>query len=119
MQVNRHMARRLGATALALGLALTLVACGQNEDNRLAFDGFYFKARAKKADDDLSRFNATVSKASQSLAGARLAAAHEGTRYCIANSGTSRIRWQVGPETPADQLRIVDDTLTFRGTCNP
>lgn len=102
----------------ALGLALVVAACGEDE-SRLAFDGFYFKTRASEIEDDRARFVITVFKVSQTLEGARQAGAHEATRYCIENFGTSRISWVVPPDTPLESLTIVDDTVSFQGECNP
>ena len=111
---------RIRAGALAFGAAIALAGCQANDDkDRLAFDGFYFKAKSAKIDDTLSGFTVAVFDASRSLVGARQAAAYEGVRYCIALDGTSRIRWQVGPNTPDDQLALVDDTVIFQGECNP
>lgn len=104
--------------AMTLGLCAVLAACQANE-NRIAYDGFYFKTRAEEIDDDRARFTMTVFKVSQTLEGAREAGAHEATRYCIENFGTSRIAWVVPPDTPLENLTIVDDTLTFQGECNP
>jgi hypothetical protein len=103
---------------MALGLLAILTGCQSSED-RLAFDGFYFKAKAADIDDDRSRFTVTVFKVSQTLQGAREAGAYEATRYCIENFGTSRIAWVAPPDAPAESLTIVDDTLTFQGECNP
>ncbi|MEX0281664.1 MAG: hypothetical protein AB3N13_10825 [Arenibacterium sp.] len=103
---------------LTLGLALVLAGCANNE-NRVAYDGFFFKARAKEVDEDRSRFVVTVFKVSQTIQGAREAGAHEATRYCIENFGTSRIAWIVPPDTPLENLAIVDDTVAFEGECNP
>lgn len=102
-----------------MATVMALTGCEQNS-NRIAFDGAFFKAKARQIEDaDLSMFTVEVARVSQTLEGARQAAAHEGLRYCIDNFGTSRIRWVVGPETPVETLRVVDDTLTFQGECNP
>ena len=103
----------------ALAVLIALPACNRNDDKRVAFDGLYFRTKARKVDDDLSRFTVTVPKVSRSLDGALQAGAYEGVRYCIAADGTSRIRWDVGPDTPREQLVISDDTLTLQGECNP
>ena len=105
--------------ALATGvLALALAGC-TSKDDRVTFDGLYFKAKSNKIDDDLSRFTVEVDRVSQSMDAAREAGGYEGTRYCIANFGTSRIDWVVGPETPPQALQVVKDTLIFQGECNP
>jgi hypothetical protein len=110
-----------GTWKLALvagGLAAGLAACTPKDD-RVTFDGLYFKTKSHKIDDDLSRFTVEVDRVSQSLDAAREAGGYEGTRYCIANFGTSRIDWVVGPDTPAAALQVVKDTMVFQGECNP
>ncbi|MEC7257889.1 MAG: hypothetical protein VXW58_08710 [Pseudomonadota bacterium] len=105
--------------ALATGiLALALAGCTAKED-RVTFDGLYFKTKSHKVDDDRSRFTVEVDRVSQSLDAAREAGGYEGTRYCITNFGTPRIAWAVGPETPPQALQVVKDTLIFQGECNP
>lgn len=102
-------------------IALGLVAgCSERNKNRHAFDGVYFKAKAKRVDkSDYSTFTLAVSPVSQSLDGAREAARFEGTRYCIDTDGTSRIRWLVGPDSDASAFTIDKDTIVFQGTCDP
>lgn len=106
------------ATILIL-LTVALVACSKKEDSGLRFDGQYYLAKSKKVDDNLSVFTVTVEPVSSSLDGALAAGGYEGTRYCIKNFGTSVIKWTVGPKTEPTQLRIVDDTLTLQGRCDP
>jgi len=100
---------------------LVLSACGRREDKLIPFDGFLYRAKAGPVDKKVSRadFTATVWNVSQSLTGARQAGRHEGTKYCIAQYGSSKVRWSVGPDTPVENLRIVDDQLTFSGRCDP
>lgn len=109
---------RAAAGAAAIAAALVLSACQQDE-YRQSFDGVYFRTKTKSVNDNRLQFAATVQKAAQSLEGAREAAAYDATKYCIANYGTSRILWAVGPDAPADQLRLVDGDLTLTGECNP
>ena len=110
--------RGLKLVLLAGGLAVILAGCAAKED-RVTFDGLYFKTKSHKVDDDLSRFTVEVDRVSQSLDAAREAGGYEGTRYCIQNFGTSRIDWVVGPYTPPTALQVVKDTLVFQGVCNP
>ncbi|MCB1343583.1 MAG: hypothetical protein KDK24_21455 [Pseudooceanicola sp.] len=106
--------------ALAALCAVALGACGTAKSKRTLFDGFYFKSKVKRLDDDYSRFIVSIQNASQSVDAAIQAGEYFGTRYCLETGlGTSRIKWRVGPETPVEQLVIVDDTLTFEGECNP
>lgn len=110
-------------TALVL-LAATLVvpvACGRDNPNRVPFDGVVFKSKTKAVDKKVSRadFTSTIYDVSQSLDGAREAARYQGTIYCVTNYGTSNIAWTIGPETDAGRLAIVDNNITFRGSCDP
>ncbi|WP_353346881.1 hypothetical protein [Aquicoccus sp. SU-CL01552] len=118
----------MGASAtypkLARGAALAalcLLALGgcTDKDKRVRFDGIHFKTKAKAVDRKVSAadFQVEVKKATQSLDGARGAGEYAGIRYCIANFGSSRIDWAIGPDTDPAVLRIEGDTLTFRGTC--
>lgn len=96
--------------------ALALTAC-ENKNDRLAFDGQYFRTKVKKVDKQLDVFTVNIRDVSRSLDGAREAGRYAGTVHCVDNFGTSEIEWTVGPETPVEQLRVVDDTLVFSGIC--
>ncbi|WP_246044009.1 hypothetical protein [Ruegeria sediminis] len=100
-------------------VAALVAGCGERKEFRVLFDGHYFRTKAKVVDKKktLADFTVRVDDVSASLDGAREAGRHAGTRYCIENYGTSRIDWKVGPDTEPRQLRIVDNTLTFAGTC--
>lgn len=101
--------------ALLLGLALTVAACGRGQ-TAVPFDGIYFRANAKAVERSAREtFVVTVRRASRSEEGARQAAAHEATRYCIRWFGRSDIEWAVAPDDPANGIE--DDRLTARGTC--
>lgn len=101
--------------ALVIGAGL-LGACVDRSDQP-SFDGQYFRYKAAKVDDDRAVFTVRVRDVSRSLDGAREAGRYAGTDYCIDLYGTSRIIWGVGPDTPPEQLRIVDDALVFDGVC--
>lgn len=113
--------KRLALAGLCCAALLLATACEKREDRLTAFDGFYFKAKTGPIDKKktLADFSTTISNVSQSLEGARAAGRHEGTKYCIAKFGTSSVKWSVGPDTAPEHLRIVDDTLTFQGRCDP
>lgn len=117
MKLGAHTVRTAFGVA-AIAVALVLSGCQQNE-YRQTFEGVYFKTKTKSVNDNRLQFAATAQKAAMSLEGARQAAAYDATKYCIANYGTSRILWAVGPDTPAAQLPIVDGDLTLTGECNP
>ncbi|TDK43232.1 hypothetical protein E1832_17430 [Antarcticimicrobium luteum] len=107
-----------GAVCAALCL-LTLGGCTGNKDKQLRFDGHQYRTKAKPADRKMSiaAFTVEVKNVSQSLKGARAAGEYAGVRYCVTNYGSSRIDWDIGPETDPGTLMIDRDTLTFRGTC--
>ncbi len=120
-QVQTSKLRRLRLPMLILGVAVVIAACTPREEKREAFDGAYFKTKTSAVDKKATRavFTTTITGVSQTLDGARQAAAYEGTRYCIEQYGTSQIAWTIGPDTEPQNLRIVDDKLTFSGRCDP
>ena len=109
------MMRILGITALVLGAA-AMAGC-VNKNNRITYDGKYFRAKASKVDKQRDVFVVTVRDASQSLDGARQAAYHTGVSYCLASFGSSDIIWEQDPLDEESTLRIADDTLSVQGRC--
>jgi len=112
---------RPGVGILLIGALLLTAGCAEQRKRLVPFDGFVYRAKTAAIDKKVSRadFTATIFAVSQSLKGAREAGRYEGTKYCIQEYGTSQVKWRVGPDSPGDQLRIIDDTLTFSGKCNP
>ena len=113
-----------GKIALPLVLVLgtvALTACENARNKRPAYDGVEFKIKTKPVDKKVSRadFVVEIKDAALSFDGARLAAAHAGVRYCLSEAGygTSDIIWDVNPRDPEAQLRLVDGTAVFHGTC--
>lgn len=103
-------------------LSTALLVCGvlagcQGSNERIAFDGQYFRTKVRKVDGQRDVFTVTIRDVSRSLSGARAAGRYEGTSYCVGTYGSSKIDWAVGPETPPERLRIRDDTLVFQGIC--
>ncbi len=101
---------------LLLMSALALVACGPDDDDIL-FDGQFFRSKLKTERSTPDEFIVTSSPVSASLAGAREAARYEATVYCVNRFGRSDIIWAVGPDSPDEQLPILNDTLTLQGRC--
>ncbi len=99
-----------------LAVVTTLAGC-KNSNDRIAFDGKYFRTKVTKVDGKLDVFQVTVKDAAQSVEGARAAGLHEANSYCVRNFGSSEIDWVVGPDAPADQLRIVNGDLVLQGVC--
>ena len=119
-QRARATGRSFRTGTFATLTALLLVsACGAREEDRIAFDGIYFAARTATLGDDLADFTTTIEGVSAGVHAALEAGRYEGTKYCIANYGTSDIEWSVGPETEPENLVITEDTITLQGRCDP
>lgn len=100
----------------ALIAATTFAGCSNNDD-RIAFDGQYYRAKLSKVDKQLDVFSVAVRPVSASLAGAREAGRYEATAYCVNTYGSSQIDWTAGPDAPEETLRVEDDTLVLQGRC--
>lgn len=109
---------RTTQTLLVVGIlgTLTLAACGRQEE-RIAFDDQFFRAKLKRVDRQSDVFTIQVSPVSASIAGAREAGRYEATSYCINEYGTSDVIWTASPDAPDDALVIENDTLTLQGSC--
>lgn len=118
--VVKAMTTKLSIVAGLTGLVL-ISACGTitSSEDRVLFDGQFFRAKAKAVDKKVSPtdFTVVVNNVSSSLDGAREAGRFEGTKYCVQNFGSSRITWKVGPDSEPQNLRVSDDKLTLAGTC--
>jgi hypothetical protein len=102
--------------AIAALAVLALAGCERQQD-RVAFEGQMFRAKAAKIGDDRAAFTVAVSPVTASVDGARQAGQYEATKYCIKNYGSSRIDWVAGPE--AESLTLDGDTALFQGRCTP
>jgi len=118
--------RKTPAIITGLLIATTaLSACGDNwrasfksKRERITFDGFQYKAKAKQVSkEERDHFEVVVSRANQSLDGARQAGGHEAVKYCIKEYGTSKMDWVIGPET--ETIIPVDDKIRLEGYCRP
>ncbi|WP_281994870.1 hypothetical protein [Ruegeria faecimaris] len=117
-----HVTRTKNVSFIGAVLLLVAVsACGliKPSEDRILFDGKSFRAKAKHINKKASPsdFTVVIKGVSASLDGAREAGRYEGTKFCIANFGSSRIDWKVGPDTEPQNLQINDDRLTFAGSC--
>lgn len=114
---NRSVATLGRATVVALLCIASVAACTRNEE-RVVFDGVFFRTKAKAVDkSDRQNFVVNVPKVARSVNGAREAGRYEGTRYCLANFGTSEILWSIGPDTADGRLVVENNDFNFRGTC--
>lgn len=105
-------------TLLLVG-ALAVSAC-ESEDDRVAFDGLYFRSKVSRLDDSRAMFTVNVRDAGRSVIAAQQAGAYEAASYCLNKGyGTSRIRWVVGPDQPPGQVVLEDGELVLQGECNP
>ncbi|MBE1284849.1 MAG: hypothetical protein GJ676_16175 [Rhodobacteraceae bacterium] len=105
-----------------MGVVAVMVVAGcENPNYREYHDGLYFPTKTKSVDKKTQRetFSVQVSRVAQSVDAARKAAHHEGTKYCIANYGSSKIEWVQDPLDEETPLRVTNDQLNFQGTCKP
>ena len=97
-------------------VAAVLMGCTSSDD-RIAFEGEFYRAKLKKVDRQLDVFTVAVQPVSKSLTGAVQAGEYEAVAYCVNTFGSSDIAWTVGPDTPEGQLPIDGDTLLMQGQC--
>lgn len=107
---------RLSYLLAALIAASSLAGCNNKED-KIAFDGQFFRSKLSKVDKQRDVFSVSVRPVSASLDGAREAGRYEATVYCVNTYGSSEIIWTVSPDTPTEDLTIQDDTLVLQGRC--
>lgn len=112
------MIRRPITILVCAAIVATTAACAnRKKETQVAFEGVFFHAVATRSDDRRDIFSVTIPGVSRSLPGALEAARYQGTRYCIANYGTSRIAWITGPDQEVGTLPVVDDAIRFEGEC--
>ena len=98
---------------------LTMVGCSnplEPEENKIAFDGYYFSSKLSRSKLDDRSFGLTVRRANRSLLGAREAGRYEATRFCIKNFGTSDIKWVLGPDDQS--IGLTGKVLKLSGQCD-
>ena len=103
----------MGALLGAVGM---LAGCKDPAD-RILFDGKFFPTKVSKVDKQRDQIIVTVKDVAQSPEGALAAGRYAAVAYCVGTYGSSDIEWAVGPDTDPSQIRIVDNTMIFRGTC--
>lgn len=110
---------------LVLAATVSLSACSdgfrdsfRSKRDLVTFDGHIYKSKAQKVSRETrDHFEVTVSRANQSLLGARQAGEYEAFKYCIAEYGTSNVDWLIGPED--ETIIPVDDKIMLEGFCRP
>lgn len=114
---------RMAVPAACLAALALVSACGTSVTNksRTLYDGVPFKAKAKPIDKktDPAVFQIDIKGVERSLTGAREAAAHGGTTYCVTTYGSSKIEWANDPRNEEIPLTITDGRAVFQGTCTP
>lgn len=101
------------------GLALCggLIAGCTAADDRVLFDGQFFRTKLRKVERQFDTFTVAVSPVSRSLKGAREAGEYEAVSYCVRQFGSSDVIWAAGPDAPDSDLSITKDTLLLQGKC--
>lgn len=113
---------RMAVPTACLAAAALLTACGTTaSNNRVLYDGVPFKAKAKPVDKKAAPavFYVEIKGADRSVRGAREAAHHAGTKYCVVTYGSSKIAWATDPKDETAPLTLTDGRATFQGTCTP
>jgi hypothetical protein len=110
-----------GARPLLLTLCLGLAAsCGVLEDRQnraVTFEGIRFNADVRGSGEEGRDMVITVRPASVNVGAALEAGRYEAVKYCLRNFGGSDAEWQIGPDTPPEQITVTDDTITLVGRC--
>ncbi|MQY41097.1 hypothetical protein GG681_00435 [Epibacterium sp. SM1969] len=113
--------RKLSVATAAICATLVVAGCGAKaKDDRTRYDGIPFRASAKALNkkENLAEFRVAVKDALRSENGARAAAHHEGTAYCIANYGLSDINWRNDPLNLDSALVLDGKDAIFEGVCD-
>lgn len=100
-------------------LALTAACNQERREDRILYDGIYFKTKVKPVDkkESLAHFQVNVDNAGRSVELAREAGRDAGTGYCVRTYGSSKIDWIVGPDTDSSQLPFDKGDLIMSGVC--
>jgi hypothetical protein len=127
MNVTTKTSLKSSRVAMVVLLAAVTAVSGCSEKFRdsfrskkdlVTFDGHVYKSKAQKVSRETrDHFEVTVSRANQSLLGARQAGEYEATKYCISEYGTSNVDWLIGPED--ETIIPVDDKIMLEGFCRP
>ena len=113
--------RRAGGVLRGIGIAtvvLALLAGCASREQRVLFDGNFYPPKSRGDRDERRNFTATVGRVSRGVEGARKAAVHEATRYCLKNFGTSDIVWAGVAEGESGPVYLRSgDRITVEGRC--
>ncbi len=103
---------------LLLVTAVAVAGCGPKNEERVLFNGIYYKTKSDTTNkEDRKQFQSVVRRPEQDIRGALEAGRHEGQRYCLKNFGTSKIEWTRGPDDPGAALYVDGSRLVLTGTC--
>ena len=116
---------------ILIAVVFSLASCGvaRNVGGRLGLgsgsaskasveaEGIRFKARASASKEDRRMIDVTVTPFAVNPEASLEAARYQATRYCLLTYGGSDTDWTISPDTPPDQLQVIDDTVTLRGRC--
>ena len=99
-------------TAGAIGLGQASATRSRVEE-----DGVRYRARATASRQNPRDFTVTVSPFAANPEGAVEAGRYQATRYCLLTFGGSDTEWEIGPDTPLEELPVDGDDLTLTGRC--
>lgn len=110
--------RRVVPTTVLCLAVLVTASCATRNDDRVLFDGNFYKAKTKAVSkDDRKIFETVVRRPDQGINGALAAGEHDAKGYCLKNFGTSEIEWTRGPFDPQAALYAQSGSLFLNGSC--
>lgn len=110
--------RRVVTLMLMCAVVAATASCAARNQDRVLFDGNFYKAKTKAVSkDDRKVFQTVVRRPDQGINGALAAGEHDAKGYCLKNFGTSKIEWTRGPFDPQAALYAEGGSLTLNGSC--
>lgn len=120
------------AVIVAVAACLTLASCGVARNvagsvggggsargpNSVEINGIKFRSKLDIDGEEKRDLTITVRPVVADPEAAQEAGRYRATFYCLKKFGSSDTDWTVGPDIPPDQMTIVDDSTTLRGSCS-
>lgn len=109
--------KTLHRAACVLAVVAAVAACAKKEE-RVLFDGKFYKAKTSAVSkDDRKAFETVVRRPEQGINGALAAGEHDAKTYCLKSFGTSEIAWTRGPRDQNAPLYAEGGRLVLNGSC--